>query len=64
MNPGGLKKNTMGKPVFYSGVKQDTRLNVGPNDITSNIKVNPNELALQRREFLVIIILIEIAPSL
>lgn len=54
----------MGKPVFYSGVKQDTRLNVGPNDITSNIKVNPNELALQRREFLVIIILIEIAPSL
>lgn len=32
------------------GRKKDTGLNVGPNDVTCDIEVDPDEFALQRKE--------------
>lgn len=51
MNSGVKSKTKQGSCILQGwGRKKDTGLNVGPNNVTSDIEVNPDEFALQRKE--------------
>lgn len=46
--PSGYLTGHSGEPHALQRGRQDTGLNVGPYDVTSDVKVDPDELALNK----------------